>query len=239
MRYVSTRGEAPSLGFRDAVLAGLARDGGLYVPESWPQFSSDELRAWRRLPYPELALRILSPFVGGEIPQAEFERLVREAYATFRHPAVCPLVQLGHQPSGAGAFPWPDAGLQGRGHAAARPADRPHPGRERRPCDDRRGDLGRYRRGGSRIGQLGARTIASEELLDLSHHVLKGPALVAGDLAEEEVVRLDRGGAFVQRVDLLRRGCTARSGSPAEARATEELQRFRQSTRRPSRSRSP
>ncbi len=95
MRYVSTRGEAPSLGFRDAVLAGLARDGGLYVPESWPQFSSDELRAWRRLPYPELALRILSPFVGGEIPQAEFERLVREAYATFRHPAVCPLVQLG------------------------------------------------------------------------------------------------------------------------------------------------
>ena len=47
MRYVSTRGEAPSLGFRDAVLAGLARDGGLYVPESWPQFSSDELRRFR------------------------------------------------------------------------------------------------------------------------------------------------------------------------------------------------
>lgn len=94
MQYVSTRGEAPALGFSDAVLAGLARDGGLYVPREWPQFSPSEIRAMRGLAYPDLAIRVLSPFLGGEIPAPVFERLVREAYATFRHEAVCPLVQI-------------------------------------------------------------------------------------------------------------------------------------------------
>ncbi|ESY69815.1 MULTISPECIES: threonine synthase [Mesorhizobium] len=94
MQYVSTRGEAPALGFSDAVLAGLARDGGLYVPREWPQFSPSEIRAMRGLAYPDLAIRVLSPFLGGEIPAPLFERLVREAYATFRHEAVCPLVQI-------------------------------------------------------------------------------------------------------------------------------------------------
>ncbi|PZN52384.1 MAG: threonine synthase [Proteobacteria bacterium] len=95
MEYVSTRGEAPALGFSDTVLAGLARDGGLYVPQEWPQFSAQEVRAMRGLPYPDIAIRVLTPFLGGEIPSAAFEALVREAYATFRHEAVCPLVQLG------------------------------------------------------------------------------------------------------------------------------------------------
>ncbi|MFD2056884.1 threonine synthase [Mesorhizobium calcicola] len=95
MQYVSTRGEAPVLGFSDAVLAGLARDGGLYVPREWPQFSAAEIRAMRGLAYPDLAIRVLSPFLGDEIPAPVFERLVREAYATFRHEAVCPLVQTG------------------------------------------------------------------------------------------------------------------------------------------------
>ena len=95
MRYVSTRGHAPELGFSDALLAGLARDGGLYVPKEWPILSADEIRGLRGLAYPELAIRLLSPFLGGEIGQAAFERIVREAYATFRHAAVCPLVQLG------------------------------------------------------------------------------------------------------------------------------------------------
>ncbi|MBZ9702448.1 MULTISPECIES: threonine synthase [unclassified Mesorhizobium] len=95
MQYVSTRGEAPALGFCDAVLTGLARDGGLYVPRQWPQFSMAEIRAMRGLAYPELAIRVLSPFLGDEIPAPVFERLVREAYATFRHEAVCPLVQTG------------------------------------------------------------------------------------------------------------------------------------------------
>ncbi|MER9584732.1 threonine synthase [Mesorhizobium sp. M0276] len=95
MQYVSTRGEAPVLGFSDAVLAGLARDGGLYVPREWPRFSASEIRAMRGLAYPDLAIRVLSPFLGDEIPASVFERLVREAYASFRHEAVCPLVQTG------------------------------------------------------------------------------------------------------------------------------------------------
>ena len=95
MRYISTRGEAPALGFADAVLTGLARDGGLYLPETWPQFSEAELRGLRGLPYADLAVRVMTPFIGGEIPPATFERLVRETYATFRHEAVCPLVQVG------------------------------------------------------------------------------------------------------------------------------------------------
>ncbi|MFC3208603.1 threonine synthase [Aquamicrobium soli] len=94
MQYVSTRGEAPVLGFSDTVMAGLARDGGLYVPREWPHFSATEIRAMRGLAYPDLAIRVLTPFLGGEIAAPVFERLVREAYATFRHPAVCPLVQL-------------------------------------------------------------------------------------------------------------------------------------------------
>ncbi|MER8798008.1 threonine synthase [Mesorhizobium sp. M0984] len=95
MQYVSTRGEAPALGFSDAVLAGLARDGGLYLPSAWPHFSAAEIRAMRGLAYPDLAIRVLSPFLGSEIAAPVFERLVREAYATFRHEAVCPLVQTG------------------------------------------------------------------------------------------------------------------------------------------------
>jgi threonine synthase len=95
MRYVSTRGEAPELGFSDAVLTGLARDGGLYVPKDWPHFGPFEIRAMRGLAYPDLAIRVLTPFLGGEIAAPVFEKLVREAYATFRHDAVCPLVQSG------------------------------------------------------------------------------------------------------------------------------------------------
>lgn len=95
MHYVSTRGEAPTLGFSDAVLAGLARDGGLYLPALWPTFSAAEIRAMRGLSYPDLAIKLLTPFLGGEIKPDIFERLVREAYGTFRHEAVCPLVQTG------------------------------------------------------------------------------------------------------------------------------------------------
>ncbi|MEP9370930.1 threonine synthase [Mesorhizobium sp. KR1-2] len=95
MNYVSTRGEAPALGFSDAILTGLARDGGLYIPSEWPHFSPAEIRAMRGLSYPDLAIRLLTPFLGGEIAASDFEKIVREAYATFRHEAVCPLVQTG------------------------------------------------------------------------------------------------------------------------------------------------
>ncbi|GGB07829.1 threonine synthase [Brucella endophytica] len=95
MKYVSTRGEAPVLGFSDALLAGLARDGGLYLPQEFPVFSPEEIRSLRGKSYADIAIHVLSPFTGGEIPQADFERMIREAYASFRHEAVCPLVQTG------------------------------------------------------------------------------------------------------------------------------------------------
>jgi threonine synthase len=95
MRFSSTRGEAPQLGFADVLLAGLARDGGLYLPDAWPQFSAADIRAMRGLTYPDLAILLLTPFVAEDIGDADFRRIVEDAYATFRHEAVCPLVQTG------------------------------------------------------------------------------------------------------------------------------------------------
>ena len=94
VRYVSTRGTAPILGFEDVLLAGLARDGGLYVPQEWPSFSAEEIRALRGLPYSEIAVRVMLPFLGGAIAEDDFRTLVRDAYASFDHEAVLPLVQL-------------------------------------------------------------------------------------------------------------------------------------------------
>ncbi len=92
MRYVSTRGRAPVLGFADVLLAGLATDGGLYVPESWPK-----LPAVPRQDYAAQAVAVMAPFVGDDVAAADMARLCRDAYATFRHPAVTPLVQIGPQ----------------------------------------------------------------------------------------------------------------------------------------------
>ena len=94
MRYISTRGEAPIRDFAGVLLAGLAEDGGLYVPESWPHFSPADWRAMRGLPYHALAARVIQPFVGDAIPFATLAALCRDAYAGFGHPAVVPLVQL-------------------------------------------------------------------------------------------------------------------------------------------------
>src|SRR4051795_10891809 len=97
-RYISTRGEAPSLGFWDVMLTGLARDGGLYVPESWPQLSPDTIASFFGRPYWEVAVEVIGPFVAGEISEADLGRMANEAYAPFRHPAVVPLNQIGpHQ----------------------------------------------------------------------------------------------------------------------------------------------
>jgi len=94
MRYISTRGEAPVRDFAGVLLAGLAEDGGLYVPETWPQFSPADWRALRGLPYHALAARVIQPFVGDAIPSATLAALCRDAYAGFDHPAVVPLIQL-------------------------------------------------------------------------------------------------------------------------------------------------
>ncbi|RIK98690.1 MAG: threonine synthase [Proteobacteria bacterium] len=93
--YVSTRGDAPRLGFCEAMLAGLARDGGLYVPETWPRLGPEAIAALAGRPYWEAAVEIIRPFVGGEISDADLGRMASDAYATFRHPAVVPLDQSG------------------------------------------------------------------------------------------------------------------------------------------------
>ncbi len=93
-RYISTRGEAPELSFCEVMLTGLARDGGLYVPESWPQLSPESIAAFFGRPYWEVAVDVIRPFVGGEISDADLGRMANEAYATFRHPAVVPLTQM-------------------------------------------------------------------------------------------------------------------------------------------------
>jgi threonine synthase len=97
MRYISTRGRAPSLDFREATLAGLASDGGLYVPEHWPTLTPDQIAALAGLSYAETATRILAPFVEGVIPQADLAALCEAAYGRFSHAAVTPLVQLDHR----------------------------------------------------------------------------------------------------------------------------------------------
>ncbi|WP_374573077.1 threonine synthase [Phenylobacterium sp.] len=94
MRYVSTRGEAPAVGFIDAVLAGLAPDGGLYVPETWPSFTAEEIAAFAGRPYAQVAAEVLSRFTGDEIEREVLEDMCVEAYASFTHAAVVPLVQL-------------------------------------------------------------------------------------------------------------------------------------------------
>ncbi|WNO10128.1 threonine synthase [Teredinibacter sp. KSP-S5-2] len=96
MKYISTRGEAPSLSFEDVVLTGLASDGGLYVPETLPKFSKEEIASWAGLEYRELALKIMTPFVANEIPEADLKNLIDKSYDSFRHEAIAPLVQTGH-----------------------------------------------------------------------------------------------------------------------------------------------
>lgn len=97
MRYVSTRGSAPALDFEGATLAGLASDGGLYVPEVWPEFSTAEIAAMRGMSYVDTAVTVMRPFVAGCLDDATLKRLCEAAYGRFSHDAVTPLVQLDHQ----------------------------------------------------------------------------------------------------------------------------------------------
>ena len=96
MKYISTRGKAPTLSFGDVLLAGLANDGGLYVPETLPQFSQDEIASWASLSYQELAFKVMWPFVEGDIPADAFKGMIEEAYASFNHAAIAPMVQVGN-----------------------------------------------------------------------------------------------------------------------------------------------
>ena len=94
MSYISTRGAAPMLGFADALLAGLARDGGLYLPLSVPHWGPEMIRTLRGVPYQEAAVRLMTAFVEQDFGSTEMELLTAAAYAGFRHAAVAPLAQL-------------------------------------------------------------------------------------------------------------------------------------------------
>ena len=94
VKYLSTRGEAPPIEFEDVLLSGLAPDGGLYLPETWPQFDAGTLAGFSALPYHEVAARVIAPFTAPRIDEATLVGIASEAYAGFEHPAVAPLVQL-------------------------------------------------------------------------------------------------------------------------------------------------
>jgi threonine synthase len=94
MRYVSTRGEAAPLDFVEVMLAGLARDGGLYVPESWPSLDAAAIAGFAGRPYAEVACEVMRPFIAGTLADADVARMAQEAYGSFRHPATAPLAQI-------------------------------------------------------------------------------------------------------------------------------------------------
>src|SRR3546814_2641487 len=94
MHYISTRGGAAALDFQGATLTGLASDGGLYLPESWPTFSREDIAALAGLSYVETAVRVMLPFVGDSLDEEELRDLCKQAYGSFSHQGVTPLVQL-------------------------------------------------------------------------------------------------------------------------------------------------
>jgi threonine synthase len=95
LRHISTRGEAPALDFAEVMLAGLARDGGLYVPDAWPRLERETILGFAGRPYAEVAVEVIRLFTGDAIREADLARMAREVYGNFRHPAVAPLAQLG------------------------------------------------------------------------------------------------------------------------------------------------
>ena len=97
MRFISTRGQAPAVGFTDAVLGGLAPDGGLYVPQDWPTFSKAKIASFAGRSYAAVAAEVLGAFAGDEIAPADMRAMCEEAYASFSHRAVVPMVQIGPQ----------------------------------------------------------------------------------------------------------------------------------------------
>ena len=94
LKYVSTRGLAPALEFEDVLLAGLARDGGLFMPATWPQLPESTIAGFAGRPFHEVAVEVIAPFTGGAISRTDLTAMAKAAYASFGHPAVTPLVQI-------------------------------------------------------------------------------------------------------------------------------------------------
>jgi threonine synthase len=97
VNYISTRGRAPVLGFEDVLLAGLARDGGLYLPDTWPQLPPETIASFAGRPFAEVATEVILPFTGGALTRAQLQGMADAAYASFGHPATTPLVQIDPQ----------------------------------------------------------------------------------------------------------------------------------------------
>lgn len=97
MRYISTRGRVDPITFSQAVMMGLATDGGLLLPTSFPQVCEAELRRWAGLPFQELAVEVMHPYMGDDIDREELSELVVNSYASFSHPEVTPVVKVGEQ----------------------------------------------------------------------------------------------------------------------------------------------
>ena len=95
MRYVSTRGGVAPIGFAEAVMMGLGTDGGLLVPLSLPRLDAETLKTWSSLRFQDLALEVMSPFVGDAIPRHHLAALIERSYASFSHPEVTPVIRLG------------------------------------------------------------------------------------------------------------------------------------------------
>ena len=96
MKFISTRGKSPALGFEDTLLSGLAPDGGLYLPDVWPLYSESQLLDWQHLGYADLAKVVLEPFIKDDVGSDVFSGLVDSAYRGFDHPAIAPLKQCDH-----------------------------------------------------------------------------------------------------------------------------------------------
>lgn len=97
MKYISTRGKAPELGFEEVLIAGLASDGGLYVPKEYPSFTKEQIKSFAGLSYQELAFVIFQPFLDGTIADDDLKKIINDSYAEFRHKAIAPLKQIGNQ----------------------------------------------------------------------------------------------------------------------------------------------
>lgn len=97
MKYISTRGLAPAAGFEDVLLAGLAPDGGLYVPDEWPSLSSGDIAGFKDKPYADVAAAVMAPFAGDAFDHAQLLEMASDVYGRFDHPEVAPLTQVGDE----------------------------------------------------------------------------------------------------------------------------------------------
>ena len=95
MKYISTRGGGEPQTFEQVLLTGLAPDGGLYVPTELPRIDATQMTDWKNLPYVDLAVEVVAPFVGDALPRSELERIIAESYASFDHPEIAPVTELG------------------------------------------------------------------------------------------------------------------------------------------------